>query len=560
MPGGSRNSAPDRVINRQSGKQGMLHAETPPLPSVPSTDASLLRPPGRGGHRRQPSFGPADAGFTQKTRFVIFAVIGAGVFLLGLGIQIALVRKWHVGALPAYIVQGVISVQVSFLLNRFWTWRDVSVPFFAALVKFNIQKIVTTIANTLIFDGLVSSGLNYIVANIATTAIFTVVNYLSADTWVFARPGPPAADAVLTPEAAVTDAWDGNQVLRQGVAYPTVTAVVPCKGSERTIGATVSSLLSQDYPALESVVLVGSPNDTTWRGLEGIADPRLVIVECLAGPGGRDPNLKRDAGIHCTRSEIIALADSDIVMDHQWLSKAVNILVSSGTECVAGGMKSICSSFWGRFVDHTRMGAKTPRVANTYMVTRGNFGTHGRKPPVTANVVLTRRLYETCPLDVAWSFGYEDYEWFWRLVRAGNRILFSHNLSGAHHHRPGLMPLCREYLRSSEGCGRFIKSHPDCPLAIKRRRQAVLLPVAGMITLAAVVVGIAAGLASLVGSIVAIVAVAVAMWEYQARRTAESLVYPLLNILLGTVFVYGMLRTLMERQEQPTPVPDSAYA
>src|SRR5207245_7567779 len=109
---------------------------------------------------------------------------------------------------------------------------------------------------------------------------------------------------------------------------------------------------------------------------------------------------------------------------------------------------------------------------------------------VTANVILTRRLYEECPLDLNWSYGYEDYEWFWRMSRAGYHILFSHELSGLHHHRRGLIPLCREYLRASEGCARFIRRHPDCPLAIKRLRQAYLLPLAALVAVSTCVVGI----------------------------------------------------------------------
>jgi hypothetical protein len=118
------------------------------------------------------------------------------------------------------------------------------------------------------------------------------------------------------------------------------------------------------------------------------------------------------------------------------------------------------------------------------VVTSENFGRRGRKPPVTANVIIIRELYRDCPLDVGWPFGYEDYEWFWRIARVGHRILFSHELPGRHHHRRGLRPLCREYLRSSYGCARFIRRHPSYPLSRKRLRQAILLPAAAA-TLAA---------------------------------------------------------------------------
>ena len=47
-------------------------------------------------------------------------------------------------------------------------------------------------------------------------------------------------------------------------------------------------------------------------------------------------------------------------------------------------------------------------------MTAADFGK--RKAPLTANVIFTRELYQRSPLDAAWSYGYEDYEWMcaWR--------------------------------------------------------------------------------------------------------------------------------------------------
>ena len=137
----------------------------------------------------------------------------------------------------------------------------------------------------------------------------------------------------------------------------------------------------------------------------------------------RDANFKRDAAIKMTSGDLIALVDSDIVLPRDWMSRAVAALEDSGTSCVAGGMKSVHDSFWGRYTDSTWIGAKTPRIAESYTVTSANFGAGGRKPPISANTLFTRELYEHCPIDPSWSHGsYEDYEWFWRVTRAGYGI------------------------------------------------------------------------------------------------------------------------------------------
>lgn len=477
----------------------------------------------------------------HRVPFITFGVIGASVFAAGLGLQVLLVQVWHISPVVSYVVLGAAAIQVSFLLNRRFTWRDRDAPFWVACYRFNVQKIVTTILNFFMYIGLVSLGVNYLVANVLTTAVFTLANYALGHSWSFAdgrgsateppahAPAPlPAARAPATP-------------------LPTVSAIVPCRHNEATIRATVESLLGQDYPGVTEIILVGSTGDTTWRGLDGIDDPRLIILEVAPEPDRCDPNVKRDRGIHHSTGQLVALVDSDIVMPRNWLSRAVASMYSSEVPCVAGGMKSIHDSFWGRYVDGTRLGAKTPRVPVPYLVTRETFGRWSNKPPITANVLLTRELYEQCPLDVRWSYGYEDYEWFWRIARAGYRVLFSNQLDGRHHHRRGLVRLAREYLRSAEGCARLIATHPDCPLARKRALQATL------ITFAAISASVLAGFsiahghpAYPLGGVAALAACGVA-WEYRKQKTLESLAHPFITGILAAIYIFGIFRGLAKQ-------------
>jgi hypothetical protein len=329
-----------------------------------------------------------------------------------------------------------------------------------------------------------------------------------------------------------------------------VSVIVPCKRNERTIRATVESLLGQDYDNLEELILVGDLGDSTWTALRDIDDPRLITMEEVSPPG-RDPNMKRHRGICKSRGEVIALSDSDIVMPPDWLSRSARLMAEHNVECVTGGMKSIHSSFWGRYVDNNRLGAKTPRNSESYLVTARNFGMRRRKPPVTSNVVCTRRLYEACPLDVNWLFGYEDYEWFWRVVSSGHDVLVSSELNGLHHHRRGLVPLAREYLRASHGCSMLIKAHPDCPLSRKRRFQAVTLSLTGVSLppLAAVLAADSDGM--LILSAAAVGLMASGVWEYARSRSLESLAYPFVTGILGSLFLVGLVKGLVTGGKPP---------
>ncbi len=209
------------------------------------------------------------------------------------------------------------------------------------------------------------------------------------------------------------------------------------------------------------------------------------------------------------------------------------------------GMRSIHDTFWGRFVDQNRLGAKTPRLPVPYSVTAENYGRYHRKPPVTANVLLTREAYEDQPIDKTWMYGYEDYEWFWRLAKAGHRILFTDQLTGRHHHRRTFRHLVTEYTRAAGGCAQFVKAHPDSPLARKRRQQATLLPITGLAGLASLAAAAATGHALAALTVVAAGIGVLMAREFAHSRTAESLAYPLAGGTLGLVFTTSLARGLL---------------
>ncbi len=364
-------------------------------------------------------------------------------------------------------------------------------------------------------------------------------------------PLPGAAGAVsgpaivVLPGAHVPDwAIDRRSAVRKPPGLlPTVSIVIPCKNSTATIRGTVGSLLDQDYPALAEVILVGDIDDLTWTELGDITDPRLIILEHPPTRGRRDPNVKRDTGVRHATGEALGFVDSDIVMHSDWLSKAIVRLLDQGGGLVAGGMHSIHDTFWGRFVDRNVLAAKTPRVPRPYQVTAENFGRRGYKPPITANAVFTREMYEQCPLDTAWTFGYEDYEWFWRLTKARHDILFACDLTAAHHHRRSFRGLVREYRQSADGCARYMVAHPDSPLARKRLLQLYLLPIGAILGLTGLTFAVLTGYGTAAAVLLSLAAVLATSREVIRARSAEAVAYPVIGLALGLLFTASMLAT-----------------
>ncbi len=487
----------------------------------------------------------------HRTRFAAFSVIGAAIFVMGIAIQAWLTGRLHMNAYLSFLLQGIVSVQASFVANYYWTWRDQDVAFWPACGKFNAQKVAVSVGNLVVYAALVEFGMNYLLANVVTTAVFTVANYVMSHLWVFTSRKDAAAPPVHMPARPTAARGFGTAV----EVMPTVSVIIPCRNNAATIRATVDSLLGQDYPTLQEVILVGSTGDSTWSALADVRDPRLVLLEQEKTPGKRDPNVKRDKGLHKASGEVLALADSDIVMDPDWLRCAVPQLLAQGGGVVAGGMKRIHDTFWGRFVDRNVLAAKTPRVPRSYSVTAGNFGHHRSRPPITANAVFTRDVYESCPLDVAWAYGYEDYEWFWRIAKAGHKIWFAGDITGAHHHRRRFRDLITEYRRSAEGCSHFIRRHPDSPLAAKRRRQAISLPLAATAGLGAAGALVAVGMAKPVIGLLSLTALVLMSREMFSARRLEAAVYPYAGVALGMVFTWTLATNLARRSTVRTPAP-----
>lgn len=480
------------------------------------------------------------------TRLASFSVIGGLVLILGVAVQAMLIRL-HTGTYGSYAGQAIFSIELSYLLNRKFTWHDRSMPLWSSFWRFNVQKLALTVPNALLYSLMAWAGANWLIANLATTAVFTAANYVTGDLWSF------AARTARKHAGGADKRSSVYQIppLPRGTRLPNVSIVIPCKDNRRTIRATVDALLSQDYPALVEVILVGDVADPTWSALTDVNDPRLVCLEQDKTPGQRDPNVKRHKGLAAARGELLALADSDIVMDPDWLSKAVALLTYQGGGLVAGGMRAIHPhKFWPRFVDRNAIAAKTSRLQKPYFVTADNFGSRGHKPPLTANAVFTRDLYWGCPLDASWAYGYEDYEWYWRLARNGYCIQYHGALTAAHHHREKFSQLIREYRRSAEGCAEFIRRHPDSPLAEKRRAQARLLPLVGLAMAMAAGVAIFIGYPLAVAVLPVIALLVLGTREIAKSRAAEAIAYPVVGLALASVFTWSLARNLIRPSER----------
>ena len=133
-------------------------------------------------------------------------------------------------------------------------------------------------------------------------------------------------------------------------------------------------------------------------------------------------------------------------------------------------------------------------------------------------------------------------------------VLFQAILFGWHHHRRGLRALAREYRRSSRGCAYFIRAHRDCPLAKRRLRQVVILPLAAFAATAVAAAAAVSGHGTALAAAVLGCAAVFAVHQVARSRSLESLAYPVAGLALGVVFTTSLAMNLI----QPSPAADAS--
>lgn len=336
---------------------------------------------------------------------------------------------------------------------------------------------------------------------------------------------------------------------RGSIPLTSVSVVIPVKRSHQTIRKTVDSLIAQDYPGDVEIILVGDYQDSTWIPLRDlIIDNRIAVIETEIVCPGRDANAKRNLGFEHATGEILVLTDSDMVLPADWVSTGV-ALINDGWDCAAGSMRSMDWGFWGQYADRNQLGSKTPRMEKDYVLTSESYGRNGFKPPVTANVFVTRELVEDVgEMDPHFVFTYEDYEWFRHIIDRGYRILCTGRLVAGHYHRQGFRDLIKEYRQSGQGTGDYIYKYPHCRFGRLRLKQLATVYLAAALAVVAVPASVLfppLALAGLGGGVLLGLLSAV-----RAQSTA-GFFYPAITFVLGMTYAIALTERLWQGKNIP---------
>jgi hyaluronan synthase len=122
-----------------------------------------------------------------------------------------------------------------------------------------------------------------------------------------------------------------------GTLEPNVAVVMPAFNEEDAIGDSIRALLTVDYPVekLELVVVNDGSTDGTLARIRSVADgePRVQVIDF---PENRGKRAAMAAAIRKTEAEIIAVVDSDSVLEREALRVIVQGFADERVGAIAG--------------------------------------------------------------------------------------------------------------------------------------------------------------------------------------------------------------------------------
>ena len=135
----------------------------------------------------------------------------------------------------------------------------------------------------------------------------------------------------------------------QMITFPFVSILVPARDEEKSISKCIHSLLMQNYPDYEVIVLDDQSSDDTAVILEriGVDHPRLRILAGITPPEGfTGKNWACAQLAKHARGDLLLFTDADTVFGPQALRKIVSVLIGEKADLLTGYPRQVMDS-WG---------------------------------------------------------------------------------------------------------------------------------------------------------------------------------------------------------------------
>jgi chlorobactene glucosyltransferase len=133
------------------------------------------------------------------------------------------------------------------------------------------------------------------------------------------------------------------------INYPSVSILVPARDEEKRISNCIRSLLGQDYPSFEVIVLNDQSSDDTAGILQriGIDYPRLKVLAGSSPPDGfTGKNWACAQLAQHAQGELLLFTDADTIFLPQALKEIVRAMLGEQADLITGYPRQLIES-WG---------------------------------------------------------------------------------------------------------------------------------------------------------------------------------------------------------------------
>ncbi|SRR5260221_6112176 len=120
------------------------------------------------------------------------------------------------------------------------------------------------------------------------------------------------------------------------MSQPLVSIVMPCRNAEATLGTAVASVLAQDYPNFELLVVDDASSDASILIANGFCaqDSRVKLLPNRAS--NRGASYARNVALEAARGDLVGFLDSDDTWFAWALSARIERMQETGAKVVYG--------------------------------------------------------------------------------------------------------------------------------------------------------------------------------------------------------------------------------
>lgn len=157
---------------------------------------------------------------------------------------------------------------------------------------------------------------------------------------------------------------------------PTVSVVIPARNEARNIERCLRSVLSNDYPRFDVLIVDDQSTDGTGDIAHSIAksDARVRVIETGALPQGWfGKQWACETGARATKGDIILFADADTTQSSDLITRSVNTMLRRHADLFSVLGRQELGSFWEKLIQPQVFSIMSVRYGGTESITQSRF-------------------------------------------------------------------------------------------------------------------------------------------------------------------------------------------